>query len=235
MKLFSIGSKFFFRQIIYKMKNIITTFTLALLFANNLIAQNFMTNAIETCKLDDYDLYDIRFVMNNISNSYGIRICTERPIDYKQPNWPKNEQAYTNSTFQSVFATIMGYTTNITWRYENSTDSIYVYPATNAITMLRVGPISLTNEPAWKIFYEYDGEVEIRKIEGFDLGGRERDDWRFEISLEIEEAYLWEVLDAILVQFPGCKSWDIREIPLKNGQRYELRYFCEWHAESGRY
>ena len=88
--------------------------------------------------------------------------------------------------------------------------------------MMRVGPIALTNAPAGGLFN--DEEIFGTKTDKIILYG-DRDAslvWsENKISLEIEEAYVWEVLDAIITQLPKCKSWDIYE---EKNKRYGFRY-----------
>jgi len=209
------------------MKNTIITITLTMACAVNAFPQSFMTNTVAECSVEGSLFNNIRMTMNFISRVYDVRICTEAPRNYTTPTWPQSSVVFTNATFGQVFETIMENTTNLTWRYENSTDSIYVYPLTNAITLMRVGPIALTNEPVWKVFYEDD--MVTRKIEGLVLSGREGDYWNDNVSLEIEEAYLWEVLDEIVAQISEGISWDLQVTPPRNGIRYWLRYFTTHH------
>ena len=215
------------------MKNILIIAIASSFVLSNVFAQSFMSNTVSECKMEAFEIDRIWFAMNRISDAYNVRICSEFPYAYKTPKWPKTNMTFTNETFGNVFGTLMQATTNLVWRYENNTDSIYVYPSTNSITQMRIGPIPLTNEPVWKIFF--DDEMETMKIDGLDLGGRESDSWNMLITLDMGESYLWEVIDAAMMQIPDMISWDIREILPQEGSRYILRYFTKQHAYLGYY
>ena len=186
-------------------------------------AQDFMTNTLSECTVSYREIDSIRRIMNAISCDYEVRICTETALDsyLLLPIKSGKEVSFTNETFGNVFNFFMQDATNLTWRYESVTDTIYVYPTTNAVSMKRVGPISITNAPVMEHFFQND-------VFGFGAdkmvaaGIRESgEEWMStEITINIEEAYVWEILDAIDEQLPERKSWNMWE----NKPAYEYRH-----------
>ena len=52
---------------------------------------------------------------------------------------------YTNATMAQVWEDVMNANPTYAWRYEEQTDSYYVHPKTNAVSMMHCDPISVTN------------------------------------------------------------------------------------------
>ena len=191
-------------------------------------AQDFMTNIVSECTVSYREIDSIRRIMNAISCDYEVRICTETALDSYLilPTKPGNAVSFTNETFGNVLNFFMQNANNFTWRYESVTDTIYVYPTTNSVSMKRVGPISITNAPVMDHFSQND-------VFGFGInkmvasGIRESDEeWMaVEISIDMEEAYVWEILDAIDEQLPERKSWDMWESNPASGYRYKVYFY----------
>ena len=208
------------------MKKIIIAIASSFVFSN-VFAQSFMTNTIDRSELKIRSIDRINFAMQEITRAYDVRICTEAQGDYKTTKWPRDEFVFTDTTFEHVFGTIIQATTNLTWRYENTSNTIYIHPTTNALTMMRCGPISVTNTPAYTVIYEDDmlglrtnGVVAIEYLSNLGYMNEE-------VSFEFENAYVWEILDAMDSQMSEGKSWDIFESP-RDGYRYAFTFYTEY-------
>ena len=117
--------------------------------------------------------------------------------------------------------------TNHVWRYESRSDTVYIRPENDAISMMRVGPISVTNMTT-RAFFDENDVLELKK-HNVKLSNRKM--WfgfweTMKISLEIQDAYLWEVLDEITAQIPGMYSWHIGGGTLNSENDINL-YFLE--------
>ena len=209
-------------------------------FISSVFSQSFMTNTISEFTSPSYRYGKMLTAMHSLSRTYNVRINMEditghdwRRIlnvymesNYKTNALPEKEvimiyehtgldytlsATHTNATFGHVFDILMESMNNHAWRYENSTDSIYIYPATNAFSMAHIGSVSITNESPRSIFVTKDllglgtNKVELASSKLI-WGWPEK-----EISLELEDAYLWQVLDAITSQIPEGRSWNFRE------------------------
>jgi len=210
------------------MKKIIIIITIS--FCINASAQSFMTNVIPLCKLENISNTSIGSTLNIVASIYDVRICSEITSSYGFSTWPNKNIIFTNETFGNVFGTIMEQTTNLIWRYENDTDTIYVYPTTNAITTRRCGPISISNIAVRDIFNETN-------ILGLDtnallkVAGHKEWGWMdTKISLDFDEMYVWEIFDAINKQLPIGISWHVNRIKPQNGYLYQLYFMSEFRA-----
>jgi len=120
--------------------------------------------------------------------------------------------AFTNAPFEHVFGTVMNMTTNHVWRYDNNTDTIYIYPETNSVSMIKIGPVAITNAPPMH-FHNRDDMLGLKQY-GFKHSYGRMDQNLFQnvkINLDFEEAFVWEVLDMICAQMPNKTSWIIDE------------------------
>ena len=119
---------------------------------------------------------------------------------------------HTNATFGHVLGVLMECMNNHVWRHENDSDSIYIYPATNAFSFTYIGSVSITNESPRSIFETKDllglGTNKVKLASSKIIWGWPAE----EISIELEDAYLWQVLDAITSQITNGRSWDLSEI-----------------------
>ena len=192
-------------------------------------AQNLLTNTIAELKISKNKLDDVGEVMTAISRAYNVRICTESQYGKRSVKMPHKEIVFTNATFGYVLNTIMTNTIDLTWRYENNADSIYVYPKTNAISMMRCGPIHITNLPAKRLFDVYDifdlGLNTIYAIE-FESG---EGSMTHKVTLDFGETHMWQVLDAIEQQVMFASPWEIWENQPHSYHRYYISYFPRHH------
>ena len=192
-------------------------------------AQSFMTNTVAVCKVDDISLDFIVNTMTAISRAYNVRICTESQHGNKSLKLPNKDMVFTNATFENVFGTFMQATTGMTWRYENETDSIYVYPITNAISMKHYENISWQKTTASDLFDVYDifglGTNGIYAMEFDSANGATYQ----KVSLDFENAYMWQILDALETQLMFASPWSIWENEPNNEHRYYVVYFPRFH------
>jgi len=198
------------------------TLIIAVFTAANIHAQSFMTNIINKCEIWTNERCEIAGAMQDIAHDYQIRICSEDAT--LRQGIP---MTFTNATLEHVFTSIMTNATDHTWRYDENTDTIYVYPLTNAITMMRIGPIAITNSPIGDFFYEDDmlnfhNLGKLRNMLSF-YPVYDGPHLTFEnISLEMGESYVWEVLDEICKKATVMNCWQIRKIFVGSECRYEL-------------
>ena len=151
--------------------------------------------------------------INKISREFNVRICSENNIhESPYPYKLLETMTFTNASIGDVLTGFMNgvSVTNHTWKYESKTDSVYVYPTTNAFSMTRVGPIAVTNMTL-EAFFEIEdilklknnGVEFVRKNMGVGF-------WEYrKLSLEMDESYLQEVLDAITENVCELDSWQI--------------------------
>jgi len=176
---------------------------------HNISAQSFITNSVVACKIYNNAMDRLRFTMDAISFAYDVRICTDDSIDYRTSKWPLESIVLTDETFATTLENYMQNTTNLTWKYEENTKTIYIYPVTNAFIMKRYGPVSVTNVYVHDLF----DETNILGLETNSLlrvGGHKDWGWPTEkVSFYFQEAYLWEIFDAIEAQVDGSKSWSV--------------------------
>ena len=210
-------------------------------FISAVFSQSFMTNTVAECAIPSYGYGNMSKAMHSLSRAYNVRICKEdltghdkRRIQnvYKENYYKTNalsekefamiyedfgfdytlSATHTNATFGHVLGVLMECMNNHAWRYESSTDSIYIYPATNAFSMTYIGSVSITNESPRSIFVTKDllglGTNKVELANSKIIWG-----WPAEkISIELEDAYLWQVLDAISSQITNGRSWNLYEI-----------------------
>ena len=229
------------RTQIILMKQTMIIFTLSIVFLDSVFAQSFMTNTIAECAIPEYKYGKMANAINALSRAYNVRICMEdstandwiRILNaYEESNYKTNalsekevimiyenfgvdftlSATYTNATFGYVLGIIMESMNNHVWRYESSTDSIYIYPATNAFSLTYIGSVSITNKPI-KSICETENLLNLATNTIGCVGDKLIWSWPTEnISLELENAYLWQVLDAITSKIRDGRSWEIREI-----------------------
>ena len=164
--------------------------------------------------------------VNEISRYFNIRICSDynnQKTSYLHKLKPFLD--FNDATFAEVFGTYMNGITNHVWRYESRSDTIYIHPVTNAISMMRVGPISVSNMTARAFFDEND----VLGLKKYNVKHLERKVWigfweTQKISLEIQDAYLWEVLDEITLQLKEVYSWHINGGTLNSGNNLTLGF-----------
>ena len=206
---------------------------LSLIFSIDASAQSFMTNTV-TGTLKIRRPNDFSSVINDISRAYNVRICSEDNMyhyissmtaadkhlfRYKEPI------TFTDMAFSNAFEFVMIGATNHVWIYENSTDTIYIHPTTNSFSMMRCAPIAITNAPILSLFLEND--IMGLKQNGVVLNNTRRDYSimaQTTISLELTNAFVWQVLEAICEKLPDKKSWHIQEVHTRSEIRY-LIYF----------
>ena len=223
------------------MKKTTSIIALAFISSAGVFAQTIMTNAIQRELTTGSPSRDLTSTMQDISDAFNVRICSESHMSrYILPNpeifhLSRGREfpiTFKNATLDEVFGTIMrNDTTNHTWRYESKTDTIFVYPETNAISMMRCGPIYVTNMLARAFFDEHDilgfNGLSVRLlVNRFDEVYWSEQIGISNISLEFENAYVWQVLDAIEKQLPFAKSWHIYENnPLYEQNRFNLIFY----------
>ena len=210
--------------------------TLATFFAANLSAQNSLTNTIPEFLLRSSP-WQNRYLMTEIAETFKARINTE--INYKniladikeiyssdgiktkeqqkhdRPGMMKfavtPEMAFTNATLEEVLGTFVENIPNYIWRYDCENDITYVQPVTNSISMTRIGSVSITNGTFFevgKILYKNNLDY-LPSLISYKVNGNARRFSEDELSLEFEDAYLYEILDAVVAQIPDASSWTI--------------------------
>ena len=187
----------------------------------NAIPQSFTSNTVETCELNAYFHGEIGDAMRGISHDYNIRICSEDSTLRKSKS-----MTFTNSTLEHVFGTVMNNATNHIWRYETETETIYVQPETNAVSMIRCGPIAVTNVALQTLVNEIDvlGFKNNHGKKALLIEYRGFNSWMNElITLESEEVYVWEMLDLICSKLSQKRYWQIqKEHPLYDENLYYI-------------
>ena len=189
----------------------------------NLFAQNALTN-IYTGNLESNGAIDFKEALHEISAVYNVSMSAEFTA-------PVNEtiMAFTNETLLGVMDAIIGSNTNYLWRYENQTDRIYIHPKTNSVLMMRCDSISITNTPLMSL-YEKNG---IPKFNEIGLGVFNHSTsyhlMTTEVSLELENPFVWQVLDAILTQLPDVTNLYIQKPGLRD---YDYTLFFVEKIES---
>ena len=206
------------------MKKTIGT-TLAMLIAANLFAQNSLTNTISEFAYHRDAWFNSPIYISRMTEVFNTHIGAE--IDtlpfavlskrsdvsssfiYRFLDVP--DMALTNTTLEEVISNLINGSTNHVWRYDCEKDMVYIHPVTNAISMTRIGAVSLKNEIVFeleKILGKYD--LKFRpKYKSHKNNGNERDITQDKISLEFEDAYLYEILDAVVAQIPDAMGWTI--------------------------
>ena len=180
-----------------------------------------MTNTVDTLELTAYpDIY-FSSMMTEISRAYNIRACTEEIIPLRHgPSF-----YFENAVLSNVLENVVTGHTNHVWRYENASDSIYIYPETKSISMIRCASVSVTNAPLKALFDEND--LLGLKKSGFNcmkIMSDENSLLNETVSLELEEPYVWQVLDAICERLSGFSSWQMQVFYATTGCRYII-YF----------
>ena len=223
------------------MKKTITILMLATTFISSVFSQSFITNTITEFTIPSYRYGNMSKAMHDLSRAYNVCINMEDLTEhdwrrilnvYIESNYKTNalsekevimiykhtgldytlSATHTNATFGHVLGVLMECMNNHAWRYESRTDSIYIYPATNALSLTYIGSVSITNESPRSIFETKDllglGTNKIELASSKLIWG-----WPAEkISVELEDAYLWQVLDAITSQITNGRSWNLSEV-----------------------
>ena len=171
---------------------------------NTTFVQFAMTNKFQG-KLVTFGPNHLLGTMHQISRSFDIRICTEI-------NTPFQDEIliFTNATLAQILGSVMNANPTYEWRYANQTKTMYVYPKTNTVSLMRCNPISVTNALVKTIFNEND--ILGFGNEGITIwnGMKSFQSWTDEtVSLELENTCFWQVLDAINAQHPDKKYWAI--------------------------
>ena len=203
------------------MKIIIKLF-LVFAFANNIYTQDILTNKVILCELNTRWYGEIEGAMHDISRAYKVRICTEdATLRYEMP------MAFTNMTLAQTIDGFIGSKPDYIWRYERATDSVYVHPKTNALSMIRVGPISVTNA-VLKTLFDADDILGFQRL-GIKLTSHWGiNSWMDEtVSLEFDDAFVWEILDSISMQLPG-KSWRLKTRDPRRVGGYGLYFYTPY-------
>ena len=185
----------------------LTTFAIILAFSSNAFSHNNVTNIFSKVELGSWFLGEIGGAMQDITSNCRVRICSD-DATFRDGT----PMAFTNASLGYILDTVVNNSTNHIWRYEEVTDTIYVHPTTNAVSMMRCGPFSVTNV-LLKTFVE--NNIGFHNIGGAQITqGSGPAHWRnAKITLEMGESYVWEVLDAICVQIPvNNYSWHIQEL-----------------------
>ena len=122
------------------------------------------------------------------------------------------ELTFTNATLEHVLDTVVKTMPEHTWRYEAITDTVYIHPMTNSVLTARCDPIFVTNAPSNSII----GADKTLKPYVFVMPviwrGRLDVSWMDEkVTLECEDAFVWEVLDAIETQLSDKWYWRIHK------------------------
>ena len=185
----------------------------------NSFAQSSLTNTV-TGELKIFGPSYIYGAFFNMSKSFGIRACVEI-------NTPFIDECmtFTNATLAQVLSAVMDANPAYEWRYENQTETFYVHPKTNAVSMMRCNPVSVTNAPMKTLFKENDildlNDDKIKLWEGV----KSFKSWTDEtVSLKFENACFWQILDAINTQHPDKKFWAILDKP-----ESDFRYLIYFH------
>ena len=201
------------------MKNTITfsIFTLVLIASAN--AQQSLTNTYAgTLKIPSNG--GISTAMDDITRVFNVRTCTETV----RSSSPVTYYTITNTTLSNVLENIINSNTNYIWRYEQQTETFYIQPKTNAVSMYYFGSISSTNM-LFKEFLDSSNISQLKK-NGVDfIFARPEIRLKNEhINLEFENAYLWQILDAISIQLPHVIGWKIQEVDPKRGCKYGINF-----------
>ena len=203
------------------MKIIIIAFILNTICVINVVAQSFMTNSLAKVTLTTRGQGEINGAICDISRAYEVRMCSEdATFRLEKP------MSFTNATLGHVLEIIISNATNHVWRYENQTDTIYIHPATNAISMQIIGPVAVTNMPLGNFFAGNQiKNMDIYLAYAISTDGP-RMAWMSEnITLEFDEAYVWEVLDMISAQLSSEKSWFIQKMEFTGRQCHVVKFF----------
>ena len=186
------------------MKITIKTFTWLMILTLNSFAQHSLTNTY-TGELGDPNYIEMALLF--IPNAYNVRICFEvEPHDLETiPTI-----TVTNATLAQTFDSIFNLHTNYMWRYENQTESYYVYPKTNAVTMMRFDPISVTNVQFHSFFYDKD-YLGFKNLNlKFAFHHSTFYFWDKPVSLDFQNAFVWQIFDALCKQLPYVNFWILR-------------------------
>ena len=200
-----------------------------LLFALTLIssarAQNSLTNTVKGVQTIRGP-QNIGGAMFDISGA-TVRICSEINTSYID-----DHMSFTNATLGHILDNVMNINTNYILRYEASNDSFYVFPATNALTMMRCSPISVTNMPVKTLFKEKD--IFGIKKQNTDLADKIAGMWFWAdetVTLDFDDAFVWQIMDAICGQLPNGQFWMIFETKKDNDCFYTIYFHTPLERE----
>ena len=180
-----------------------TIISITLIFSINVFAQTSLTNLVPIFVIKQEPLYAS---MGNNIQWFKQKINSEDATLQKRT--PTN---LIDINLQDLTETITSNMTNHVWRYESTTDTVYIHPETNAISMTFFNSIAVTNT-AVDMLFSMDGELGINKLgirfeTGIFIG-----DYKWsekEISFELENVFLWEILDEICAQLDDRKRWHL--------------------------
>ena len=219
-----------------------------MLIAANLFAQSIMTNTIDECIILTQNSFHPYSYMGDLSYDYNVRINVEYSekdilsltndiININIPNrtmvskittfFPRGQfflksTIVFNAVLGDMFESGMRNMTNLTWRCDDLSSTIYIYPETNAISMLKIGPVDFNETPIGDLFLSAD-LLGLQK-HGFKMQKYTLYEFaRHTVSFKSDDAYLWEILDAIIDQNHLIKSWTISQI--QNGYSLILNDF----------
>ena len=186
---------------------------------NTAFAQFALTNKLQG-KFTTFGPHYWFGTMHQISSAFNIKICTEMNTPFQDA-----PMVFTNATLAQILGALSNENPVYEWRFVKQTQTMYAHPKTNALSLMRCNPIFVTNALVRTFFSEND-------ILGFGNDGitlsngiKSFKSWTDEtISLELENAYLWQVLDAINAQHPDKTYWAIFDEPEKPN-RYSIYFY----------
>ena len=204
--------------------------------AVNLSAQNSLTNTIpeflinarawenrsllshmsETFKARinaEVDIVSLLSGINEVYSSDGIKTKEQQEHDLhgRLKFIGAQEMAFTNATLEEIFCAFFENMPSHIWRYDCVKDIIYVQPATNAISMTRIASVSINNDTIFefqKTLSQLGFDI-LPKFISHKINGNMRRFDEDKLSLEFEDAYLYEILDAVVAQIPDARGWII--------------------------
>ena len=219
--------------------------------------QSFMTNTVAECIVPAWRPGKLIKTLSSVSETYNIRICVEdetfydfliknrintnnvddaeiTKIETLLEKSEKPSKKYKNATLKKVLNDVLKHAPGHTWRYEEYSKTIYVYPIKDSITMKICDPFSVTNVPIGYF-------IELNDIIGFNKfgGAHYMTHYHYQfysgtpiidenITLDLNESYAWEIMDAICAQSTEFNYWAISKISLKPRRSY----FVFFHTAS---
>ena len=207
------------------MKKALTSLALTSALNLSVFAQNSLTNTFNG-KLEIRGPECIGCATYDIAAAYKVRINVEiLPIF----NHYEADMTVTNATLAQMLEAVMNINTNYVLRYETQTDSYYINPKTNAVSLMKCDQVSITNKPLFELFGE-DGVPAFNEI-GLGCSVHRANFYVFEVdvSLDVEDMFVWQILDALEAQIPNLKGWGIQEIRPEEVSKEGYRYMVEFN------
>ena len=196
-------------------------------FAANLFAQNSLTNTTPEFVFHREAWFNSPNYISRMTEAFNAHIGAE--IDFNQVNASSDktnlsnaemfkllfvpDMTLTNATLEKTMVTFIGSMENHVWSYNGNKNFVHIQPITNALSMTRIDQVSFTNGTLFevgKILSKYGLKIFPSFTQGR-IGGNNRRIYDDKISLELREAFLCEILDAITGQIPDAVGWTIRE------------------------